>query len=260
MKIFLYPIAAFFAGICAQDINSLPECERTCIQNMLTEGPAYGCPNIDNGSPAPDCLCSKPEFAYGVRDCSTQSCPSGTDVNQVNQYGLQYCQSAQASASGTALAAIALFSSGVSSGGGSSSSSETSSSSSSRQPITTIPVISTVTSDGSTMETTLGSSTIYSGETLSSAGGANVTASANQTAVTTEPLVSTVSDSSTTRQTTVGSTTVFSTSTSAGAGATKAAPRLVPIFPKQPMDSIFSWIGPAALTCFFFAGMVVQLG
>lgn len=127
---------------------------------MLQEGPNYGCPNTDNGSPAPDCLCSKPAFAYGVRDCSTESCPDGTDINQVSEYGLQYCQSAQASASGTSLAAIALFSSAASSSA--TSGSESASSSSSGEPISTVPVVSTITSDGSTTESTVGSSTSMS--------------------------------------------------------------------------------------------------
>lgn len=127
---------------------------------MLKEGPNYGCPNTDNGGPAPDCLCSKPAFAYGVRDCSSESCPSGTNITQVSEYGLQYCQSAQASASGTSLAAIALFSSAAASSGTSeSAAASSSSSSSSREPITTVPVVSTITSDGSTTESTVGSST-----------------------------------------------------------------------------------------------------
>lgn len=129
---------------------------------MLKEGPNYGCPNTDNGGPAPDCLCSKPAFAYGVRDCSSESCPSGTNITQVSEYGLQYCQSAQASASGTSLAAIALFSSAAASSGTSESGAASSSASSSQEPITTIPVVSTITSDGSTTQSTIGSSTSMS--------------------------------------------------------------------------------------------------
>ncbi|KAJ4416411.1 hypothetical protein N0V82_006753 [Gnomoniopsis sp. IMI 355080] len=322
MKAFLYPLAAFFTSIFAQDINSLPACEpgsqsphledeaeyqkkdakhdtvsitftsgwprnnspgyhilfcaleltylfppqkRTCLQNMLTEGPAYGCPNINNGSPAPDCLCSKPEFAYGVTDCSMESCPSGTDIDQVYQYGLQYCQSAQASASGTALAAIALFSSaaaGTTTTSPSSGTTSMSSSTSSAEPTTTIPVISTVTSNGSTIETTLGSST---SQTISSTRGANETSSgANQTVpITTRPVVSTVTEASTTRQTTVGSTTVFTTS-SAGAGATMAAPRLlIPRFSGQQLTNnknLVCFVRTLALTGLVVVGVQLGLG
>lgn len=120
-------------GVNAADINSLPQCgvsiplpqplpflpcrpgteipcaclpersensrlpQQTCVNNMINIGPSIGCPAVDNGQPAAACLCSKEDFAYGIRDCSSESCPAGTDLQQVNQYGLDYCQSGELS-------------------------------------------------------------------------------------------------------------------------------------------------------------------
>ena len=44
-------------------------------------------------SPTPECLCSKPEFGFGVRDCSAQYCPAGTDLGAIVNYVSSYCAS-----------------------------------------------------------------------------------------------------------------------------------------------------------------------
>lgn len=60
---------------------------------MVALGPSYDCPATNNGQSAPDCLCSKEAFAYAIRDCSQESCPEGTDIQLVQKYRLEYCQS-----------------------------------------------------------------------------------------------------------------------------------------------------------------------
>ena len=62
--------------------------QSTCIKNMLALAPSLGCAPNDA-----TCLCSNPDFGYGVRDCALESCPSTADANQVIAYGLAYCKS-----------------------------------------------------------------------------------------------------------------------------------------------------------------------
>lgn len=42
------------------------------------------------------CLCSNPNFGFGVRDCTAQSCPPGTDFAPVFDFTQQYCAGAAA--------------------------------------------------------------------------------------------------------------------------------------------------------------------
>jgi hypothetical protein len=39
------------------------------------------------------CYCEKPEFGYGVRDCSNEACANEEEANQVIAYGNEYCES-----------------------------------------------------------------------------------------------------------------------------------------------------------------------
>ncbi len=39
------------------------------------------------------CLCANPNFGYGVRDCSAQSCPPGTDISIITGFAADYCSS-----------------------------------------------------------------------------------------------------------------------------------------------------------------------
>ena len=57
---------------------------------MLALGPSLGCPEV-NGQPDVPCLCKNTNFGYGIRDCSAQSCPSGTDLNAIYNFALQEC-------------------------------------------------------------------------------------------------------------------------------------------------------------------------
>jgi hypothetical protein len=59
--------------------------QQTCINNMLALAPSLGCASNDA-----NCLCSNPNFGYGIRDCSNQAC--GAEVaSSVIAYGGTYC-------------------------------------------------------------------------------------------------------------------------------------------------------------------------
>ena len=54
---------------------------------MLGQAQALGC----SGASDLSCLCKNVNFAYGLRDCSQESCPAGTDINAIVSYGNQQC-------------------------------------------------------------------------------------------------------------------------------------------------------------------------
>lgn len=54
---------------------------------------ALGCTPGDSA-----CLCSKANFAYGIRDCSAQACPPGTDQVQISSYIGTYCAAGESRA------------------------------------------------------------------------------------------------------------------------------------------------------------------
>ncbi|KAL2039104.1 hypothetical protein N7G274_008153 [Stereocaulon virgatum] len=110
--------AALFAGlVVAQDlslINQLPNCGKTCINNMLGKAQSLGCQPNDIA-----CLCKNMDFGNGVHDCSAESCPQGTDINTITSTGMQFCAAALANSSGSGSAGVtasttAVVSSGIS--------------------------------------------------------------------------------------------------------------------------------------------------
>jgi hypothetical protein len=59
---------------------------------MEAAASALGC-----SSATAACLCTKPDFGYGVRDCSAQSCPAGTDLTEIQNYLINtYCSGGMA--------------------------------------------------------------------------------------------------------------------------------------------------------------------
>lgn len=53
---------------------------------MMSLASSLGCSGSDAA-----CLCSNPDFGYGIRDCSNQAC--GAEVaSSVITYGSSYCQ------------------------------------------------------------------------------------------------------------------------------------------------------------------------
>ncbi|KAF2749157.1 hypothetical protein M011DRAFT_466276 [Sporormia fimetaria CBS 119925] len=156
------------AGIAmSQDLASLPECGQTCITNMLSiANSGFGC-----GAGDVVCYCSNQDFGYGVRDCSNQACSSPEEAARVIQYGTDYCASALSGASSTG--ALPILTSALSSIATETGEGQTAT------PITTSALVETITTDGSTVETTTGFTTIYN--SMSSAA-ASVTESAESMA------------------------------------------------------------------------------
>ncbi|KYG44027.1 hypothetical protein M433DRAFT_70375 [Acidomyces richmondensis BFW] len=97
MKTFVL-LAASAAWAAAQDLSSLPACGQTCINNMIGLAQSQmGCASGDVS-----CYCSKPDFGYGVRDCSDQACSNSQQAESVISFGSSYCASALSAHSATA--------------------------------------------------------------------------------------------------------------------------------------------------------------
>lgn len=63
--------------------------QQICVNNMMSAAKAQelGCDNNDL-----KCLCGKPDFAYGFRDCAIATCGSGDDAMKIANYAIQSCQ------------------------------------------------------------------------------------------------------------------------------------------------------------------------
>lgn len=66
-----------------------PGCQQSCIFSMLNKHDNLGCAWTGYGNPDIACLCSEPNFEYGIRDCILQSCSPKED-NYDDAY-LQVC-------------------------------------------------------------------------------------------------------------------------------------------------------------------------
>ncbi|KAF2141397.1 uncharacterized protein K452DRAFT_39064 [Aplosporella prunicola CBS 121167] len=84
-----FAILALGASVAlAQSLNDLPQCGKTCINNMLNIAQTeFGCSSGDA-----NCYCGNADFGYGVRDCARQACSSDDDAQNVINYGVQYCR------------------------------------------------------------------------------------------------------------------------------------------------------------------------
>src|SRR5271170_905632 len=54
---------------------------------MLGLAPSLGCASSTDYM----CLCDSADFGYGVRDCSVEACPAGTDTNVIFQFLVGLC-------------------------------------------------------------------------------------------------------------------------------------------------------------------------
>ncbi|RYP03808.1 hypothetical protein DL765_010383 [Monosporascus sp. GIB2] len=233
-----------------------PECGQVCITNMLNLANNFGC-GLD-----PVCLCTKPDFLYGIRDCSNEYCQDPNAAAQSINYGTQYCAdagiaisglpsntaSATASASTTVLATASTT--GPATGAGSTGSEGVTSG----VAVTTSEILSTLTESDSVITSTVGSTTIYS--TLepsvtgtSSSGSASsgsvgsgsvssgsVVSTTTQTSVVTTTTGSATGSGSNTLSTVVSSTVAatssdvtITTTNSQGQTETTAVPTTVPV-------------------------------
>ncbi|KAI1488975.1 hypothetical protein F5X96DRAFT_42111 [Biscogniauxia mediterranea] len=137
-------ILGIFAALAAAQSpfpSGFPDCGATCFNNMWGLATQLGCTGIDAS-----CLCTKPDFAYGVRDCATESCSD--NATEVIQFGADWC-----AAQGIAIGGFPSGSAGTVS--------PTTTVEATGSPITGSPtggaseVVSTITdSDGSAISTT----------------------------------------------------------------------------------------------------------
>ncbi|EAS37506.1 chitinase 3 [Coccidioides immitis RS] len=182
----LLSIALCAAFGAAQNLDDISECGRMCINNMLNKASELGCDSTDKA-----CLCSKQNFAFGLRDCTLQAC-GAEDLPKIIAVGQAICASEGGSmtASGTASDTATGTPTGTPTGtdGPDSTPSETASSTptgthgtdstqTSGSPsatqttgivpggessaYTTSAIVSTVTSGTEVIETTVGSTTLY---------------------------------------------------------------------------------------------------
>ncbi|KAI1506136.1 hypothetical protein F5X99DRAFT_404184 [Biscogniauxia marginata] len=190
--------AAFAVAQAPPFPSGFPECGATCINNMVGQSSELGCSSGDAS-----CLCTNPDFAYGIRDCATESCSDSS--SQIVQFGVDWCAQngviiggfPSASNTGTVSPSTTVDATGSASSGS--------------QSGATSEILSTTTnSDGSVSTTTLGTTTDEG------------SASGTVVPITTTELVSTVTNSDGSVSTTTFSTsTVFSTSgTESGSGST----------------------------------------
>lgn len=56
-----------------------------CTNNMNNKASELGCNPGDHA-----CLCTKPDYQYGIRDCTNEACP-GEDAAQAVASALQGC-------------------------------------------------------------------------------------------------------------------------------------------------------------------------
>ncbi|KAI0601714.1 hypothetical protein F4775DRAFT_350186 [Biscogniauxia sp. FL1348] len=174
--------------------SGFPDCGATCFNNMWALSSDLGCSGIDAS-----CLCTKPDFAYGVRDCANESCSD--HATEVIQFGSDWC-----AAQGIAIGGFPSASGGTVS--------PTTTVEATGSPITgsesggaSTEIVSTITnSDGSAVSTT----TIAT--TSGSASGSGVSGTAVPVATTELVTTTTNSDGS-------ESTSTFSTSTIFSSGA-----------------------------------------
>ncbi|WYZ37390.1 hypothetical protein EsH8_II_000896 [Colletotrichum jinshuiense] len=227
--------------------GSLATCANNCVQSMQGLASALGCTSGDTA-----CLCRNPNFSYGIRDCSYQSCTNAADAEQAVSFGIDLCR--QAGVAVTASPGATTVATQPSGAGTATVTQPAGTATVTASPIVS-SVFSTIVSGGSTITTFVGLTTIVptasgggDGEsatpspvststftTIITSGGSTFTSvgettlfgiggvpgatSAPQTAVTTAPIVSTITSDGSVITSTIGSTTLFSSLTGSAASS-----------------------------------------
>ncbi|CCU74460.1 putative effector protein [Blumeria hordei DH14] len=155
-------LAALVVAVTAQTGDNLPECGKRCIDNMHKKATELGCADGDAV-----CLCKNANFAYGIRDCSTDVCGAEAAV-PVIAYAVTYCNSAGAGGSGSGSPSGSGSNSmpGMSHTGSSDSIPATASATMSLgtglpSAVTTSAIVTTITSGSEVITSTIGSTTVY---------------------------------------------------------------------------------------------------
>lgn len=83
-----FAVTGMAAAVAAQSAQDLPACGQLCASNMIgaDKSQELGCATGDIA-----CLCTKPDFIYGLRDCSAAVCNNG-QAAEVVSYGLAICR------------------------------------------------------------------------------------------------------------------------------------------------------------------------
>ncbi|KAF6843985.1 CFEM domain-containing protein [Colletotrichum musicola] len=179
--------------------------------------------NLGCGSGDTACLCRNPDFTYGIRDCSYQSCNDNAQAEQAVAYGINLCRDVGVAVATTPQATVTQA---------------TGTATVSASPVVS-SIFSVITSDGSAVTTLIGETTIIPGSvgetatpsavatstfttlitsgesvltsvvetTLSGVGGVPGATSLPQTPIATEPVVGTATSSGSLVTSIVGSTT-----------------------------------------------------
>lgn len=85
-------VSAVAIGALAQDpsgIDTLSECGRFCVQSMVDKAESLGCGAAQDTAA---CECNNPDFLYGIRDCSIESCTDAQDAVEAQAWGSRYCE------------------------------------------------------------------------------------------------------------------------------------------------------------------------
>lgn len=158
-------LSSTIAVALAQSLQSLPDCGKLCVNNMLAKARELGCADGDSA-----CLCKNIDFAYGIRDCSHEVCGPEQAIPVV-AYGSNYCKTAsgngdgsQTSANNTLLAPVPSTASTTITQSKNNPDVTTSQSMS----VTTSAVVTTVSSGDDVNTSTIGSATISSSSMVTS--------------------------------------------------------------------------------------------
>lgn len=156
-------IAAFAGIVAAQSLGDVPSCASQCGQDMIANDGTIEIENCDANDIG--CLCQDPKFIQGIRDCVQATC-NDQDAQSAVEAGLRLCRNAgveittppgasatdgDASGSNTASASATTSGGNGGNGGGAGG------------------IVSTITSDGETMVTTISMSSGDMGGSVSSA-------------------------------------------------------------------------------------------
>ncbi|KAK8086677.1 hypothetical protein PG994_001651 [Apiospora phragmitis] len=173
--------------------GDFPQCGTVCIPNMVNQASDFNCGNGDWR-----CLCSNKNFIYGVRDCSDQACPKPEDANAVKVFGKNQCASVGIDIEGIAGSVTGTNPSATTTvtATGANPSSGSAAASGSQSAVTTSDILSTITSDGSAIPTTVGQTTIFGGVPVP---------------ISTQDVLTTIVTDGSTITSTMGQSTIFST-------------------------------------------------
>ncbi|KAK3344379.1 hypothetical protein B0T25DRAFT_325094 [Lasiosphaeria hispida] len=154
-----------------------PACGKLCADNLFAIASTFSC-----GADDIACLCKAQNWAYGIRDCSIQACQDDSKANTVISWSNQLCADAGAPLN------LPLASGGSNSASASATGTDGSSTPS---PITTSEVVATITSGGSTFEST-SLTTIFATGSDAGATPSAVTTSAFTSVISSGSIVSTI--------------------------------------------------------------------